>query len=534
MFKKVLSMFAIVFVLTITAGFAAYASPSIVDVRPDTNIVIRGIPVSFTVYVSAETNFVWAQAGANAVPVPGREIVTAGAPRDAAGVRVFVIDEVMPVATGNVYILAHSINDPAAAAVVRRSVFITVSGGQVGHPGAIAGIQIIDVFESRALQPNAVQLTVITGPHTGEVWVRLGAYPHSWYRGRLQSETPTSRIWTINYIPAVYEPHSVQVGSNTTYSLIGASLRYHDVRLEAPYIPRVNPIIHNRTINTNTVNVGNSTTIRVMTNQYVYSVWVSDADGIETVARRIPPFVESAARHFEVMVAPYRTGTLTIFAGAWVGDPNAVSIPENIVVHVPHVYITQASVTQIPNSLHEEALIRVTTNQNAGSVWAVLPDGETIRLNLIGQPGATGPRIWESRPAGISTPNITIRVSATTSNIPSVTQTLSNWGTVVGGAHLQGHSGIINLTQHNARRGSSVVVQFNVPDYMTQVRFAAHPGIPSTDARRLAQATGGRQLWGETIRMPTDANVAIVTLTVSAYINHAQQDITHFEIFLTD
>ena len=533
MIKKVFCMFVIVFALTLAMGFTVYANPEIVRApQPNRDTVLQGTQVIFTVYVNAETHYVWAVSGVNAEPVRHRAERAGSPPGTPAGTRVFEV-AVVPVATGYVMIIAGTTNNPNAANVVRWPVHITVSDGQAAQPGATPGVQIISVSETRALRQYAVQLTVTTGPHAGYVWARLGTYPQtSYWRGVLQSETPNTRVWTINYTPVSYVPHRVQVGSNTIYSIVGASLQYFNVELVAPFVPLSNPRIYSRTISTNAVNVGNSVTIRVWTNNDVYSVWAADPDGIETVGRRIPPDI--IGRNFEVMVAPYRTGTLTIFAGAYVGYSNAYSISENIVVHVPHVYISQASVTQVRNSPHEEAFIRVTTNQNAGSVWAVLPDGETIRMNLVGQPGVGASRIWEATPAGVPTPNITIRVSATTSNIPSVTQTLSNWGTVIGGAHIQGHTGIINLTQTHARRGSHIVVQFTVPDYMTQVRFAAHPGTPSTDARRLAQAEGGRQLWGETIRMPVDPNVAIVTLTVSAYINHLQHDITHFEIILTD
>ena len=529
MIKRVLSVFAIVFALTIITGLSVYASPSIVDVRANRTSVIQGANVTFTVYVSNETRFVWARSGAEVVPGVERAGAPLGAP---AGTRVFNVT-VWPTATGNVDILANTVNDTATA--VSRPVHITVSGGQATQPGAVGGIQILGISETRAIAPNTVQLTVVTGTQAGDVWVRFDAYPHNWRRGELQSESPASRIWTINYAPASFVPHRVQVGANTTYTLVGASFQYFDVGLLAPYAPRLNPVIFGRTISTTNVNVGNSVTIRVNTNQDAYSVWVLDADGIESVARRIPPFVPEASRHFEVMVAPYRTGTLRIFAGTGVGDPYAVYITENVVVHVPNVYITQASVTQVANSMHQEAVIRVTTNQNAGSVWAVLPDGETVRLSLVGHPGAQGNRTWEARPGGVPTPNVTIRVSATMSNIPSVTQTLSNWGAAVGGGgQLQAHTGIIGFTPGAARRGVSTLVEFYVPDNVTHVVILGTDGIPSSSALPMAQASAGRQRWGGTVVMPTGANITHVTLTVTTYIHGVRQDSAHHVVTLTN
>ena len=528
MIKRVFSIFALIFALTVATGFTVYANPSIIDVRANRTSVIQGVPVTFTVYVSAETGFVWARAGTNVVP----GVEAAGAPLGTPpGTRVFNVT-VVPQVTGNVYILANTTNDTANAA--SRAVHISVSDGQAAQPGAVGGIQILGISETRAIAPNTVQLTVVTGTQAGDVWVRFDAYPHNWRRGELQSESPTSRIWTINYAPASFVPHRVQVGSNTTYALVGASLQYFDVGLLAPYMPRLSPQIFGRTLSTNTVNVGNSVTIRVSTNQDTYSVWVVDSDGIESIGRRIPPLIPETVRHFEVMVAPYRTGTLTIFAGTGVGDPHAVSITEDIVVHVPQVYIFQANISQVGNSPNEEAFIRVITNQNAGSVWAVLPDGETIRLSLAGQPDAQGSRTWEARPAGVSTPNVTIRVSATSSNIPSITQTLSSWGAVGAGGQIPARIGVDDFVPATARRGMSTFVQFTVPANVTQVRISGNEGIATEDAIFLNLVPGGRQQWGQAIDMPSGRHVTHVTLSVATYVNNVRQDISHHEIMLTN
>ena len=528
MIQRVLSMFLVMFALTIATVFTVYASPSIVDVRANRTSVIQGAPVTFTVYVSSGTNFVWARSGANVIPAEPAAGAPLGAP---AGTIVFNVT-VVPVATGNVYILANTTNDVATA--VSRPMHITVSDGMAVQPGAVGGIQIIGISETRALQPYSVQLTVVTGTGANEVWVRIGSYPYSWYRGRLQSETPTSRIFTINYTPLAFVPHRVQVGSNTTYNLVGASLQYFDVVLAAPYMPRLNPEIFGRTLSAGSVNVGNTLTIRVTTNQDAYAVWVRCVDGFETVGRRIPPHVPETVRNFEVMVAPYRTGALTIFAGTGVGDPHAVYVAENIVVNVPQVYITQAVVTQVANSANEEVTIRVTTNPNVGSVWAVLPDGETIRLNLVGQPGAQGLRTWEARPAGVPTPNITLRVSATTSNIPSVIQTVSSWGSAMAGGQVATHTNIADFTPSSARRGSDPLVQFTVPDNVTHVRISGNEGIVTVDALPRELAVGGRQVWGQRVGLPSGANISHVTLTITSYIHHVRQDIAHHEIVLTN
>ena len=533
MVKRVFCIFVAIFAMTIAMGMTVYASPHILfEPRPNRDTVLQGTSVVFTVYVSPQTNYVWARAGVAATPVPHR-LERAGAPAGTPeGTRVFEV--AVPIfTTGNVYILANATNNLDTAQI--WPIRITVLDGQPVVPGAVPGIQIISVTETHALRPNSVQLTVVTGAQAGEVWVRLGVYPNNTYwRGVLQSETPNSRVWTINYTPAFYEPHRVQVGSNTTYTLIGASLRYFDVELTAPYLPRHDPQIFGSTISTNNINVGNSVTIRVSTNQDVYSVWVVDADGIESVARRIPPFMPDAIRHFEVMVAPYRTGALTVYAGIGVGDPHAVSTVKNVVVHVPHVYISQVVVTQVANSVHEEAQIRVTTNQQTGSVWAVLPDGETIRLNLVGQPGAGGSRVWEARPAGIPTPNITIRVSATTSDIPSVTQTISNWGAVIGGGQAPVVTGIANFTPDSARRGSRPEVSFTVPDNITQVRISGNHGVSEVNALRMGHAQAGRQLWGRDIVLPSGTHITHVTLTVTTYIDYVLQDIAHHNLVLTN
>ena len=528
MIKRVFGMFAIIVALTIVTGLTLYANP-IVNVRANRTNVLQGFSVTFTVYVSAETNFVWARSGANVYPAT---LSAAGAPLGTPpGTRVFSV-ELFPAATGNVDILASATNNIAAA--VSRPVHITVSDGQAAQPGAAGGIQILGISETRALQPYAVQLTVVTGTGVGEVWVRLGAYPHSWYRGRLQSETPTSRTFTINYSPVTFVPHRVQVGANTTYNLVGASLQYFDVALSAPYMPRLNPEIYSRTISSSNVNVGNSVTIRVSTNQDAYAVWVRDVDGIQTVGRRIPPHMPETVRNFEVMVAPYRTGALTIFAGTGVGDPHAVYITENVVVNVPQVYITQAVVTQVANSANEEVIIRVTTNQNAGSVWAVLPDEETIRLSLVGQPGAQGSRTWEARPAGVPTPNITLRVSATSSNIPSMIQTVSSWGTTIAGGQIIIHGNITDFTPSSARRGTNPLVQFTVPDNITHVRISGNEGIVTLEAEPQQPAAGGRRVWGERVGLPSRANISSVTLTIMSYINDVRQGVAHHEIVLTN
>ena len=530
MIKRVFCAFVIFCALTIVTAIAVFASPSIIQVRHNWPTgVVQGVSVTFTVYVSAETNFVWARSGVDVVP--GVREDRAGAPHGTpAGTRVFNVT-VWPNETGNVYILANSTNDITTA--VSRAEHIIVTDGLAGQPGLVGGIQILGVTETRAIAPNTVQLTVITGVQARYVWVRFDAYPHNWRLGELQSESPTGRIWTINYAPSPFVPHQVQVGSNTEYNVIGASLQDVTVTLSAPYLPRLNPQIYGRTLSPDNVNVGNIITVRVNTNADTYSVWVADADGIVTVGRRIPPFVPETVRHFEVMVAPYRTGALTIFAGTGVGDPHAVYIVENVVVHVPHVYITQASVTQVANSLHQEATIWVTTNQNAGSVWVVLPDGETIRLGLAGQPTAQGDRLWEARPAGVPSPNVTIRVSPTSSDIPSVTQTISNWGTAQGGQLLP-ITGVTGFTPNSARRGTSPRIQFYVPDNITHVIISGTDGIATINALPEAHPSGGRQRWAATPSMPTGANISHVTLTVTTYINAVRSDIAHHVVTLTN
>ena len=538
MFGKVLG--ALLSLTALATAFSlhgvVYANPEIMDVSASHSTIIPGQTVTFSVRVSPGTSHVWSRAEGLVEGVRGQTL--------ADGSVMFTVTA-EPRRTGNVYILANSTNDANTA--VSRAMHITVSAGGLPQPTPTpappqqqTGIQILSVAEARSEAENMVRLTIVTGPLAEFVWVRSPAlptdphYPNRWTLAALQSSTASTKTWVVSYPPVSMLPHRVEVFSNVQYLTGGASRQDFDVHMLYPYEPRLNPVIHSRNVSQSTVNVGNGVRVRVVTNQDAYSVWVRDVDGAEVVARRIPPHIPAAVRHFEAWVTPYRTGPITVYAGASVGDPNAVSVTENITVVVPLVNIVQASITQSDSfAVNEEVVIRVVTNQSAASVWAVLPDSTNLRLNLLEQQAGQSTRVWEARPAGVSSPNITIRVSPTTSNNPSVTQALSNWGEVAGG-QTPTQQTVTNFSPVQARRGQNVEIRFTVPEGLSAILVSGTDSISTVSATPVALATAGRQQWGATIAMPERANITHVTLTITTYRGNVQEDISHHVIHLAN
>ena len=264
-------------------------------------------------------------------------------------------------------------------------------------------IAIQAVWESEAAAEGFVQLTVVTGTAANFVWIQFEGNRHA--HGTRVTSDVTSSTWVINYRPSFYSPHTVTVYSNRSNSPVNAESREHLVFRHSPFVPLEHPIIQYITVtqrdiihaNPRYVAPGTEVTIRIRTNADMGAVWIRDVDGIERRATRVWP-TTTTQRNWEVVFTPTRPGYVVVFANETHNVWGAAQRSEFIGIGGGGAAIRHASASQILEwqwGLQANAVIRVTTNNQANSVWATLPNRQTVPLRQV-LGFDLSDRVWEA------------------------------------------------------------------------------------------------------------------------------------------
>jgi hypothetical protein len=393
---------------------------------------------------------------------------------------------VTPNNTTVVSVYANSTNVEFNAAVV--SVPITVTNTtttttvttpnhtvQIPPPPANLGpIAIASVTETPAASAGEVQLTVVTGIETSEVWVNFDRVNNARATGRFARATmvtqgTNSRTWVINFRPASWTVQQVEVGSNRTYNWPGAATQVYNLTLAQPFVAPITPRINSVTVNPRTILQNSTTTFTINTNLDAEHVWVRDSDGREHNAHRTTS--TATVRNWTVSFSPGRTGAVTVFANSTRTETGAATRTENISVgHGGASIIGTPSAQRISSNLTR---VNVTTNGTTESVWAIMP-GTNHRVALRRTSTATGNRTWSE---DVWTPedwgNITIGVSSQSGNINNLssedsrTISFSNTGTGTGTSiHSADHR---SNADREVRRGDIVEYRIITTDYVNSL-----------------------------------------------------------------
>ena len=395
------ALFAVMLFYALFAVQLAAASPTILNFQVDRTTVGQNEAVNFSVMTDPATEYVFAMM--DGIRFHGHLLYT-----DAEGRKEWGLT-VNPARTANVVIFANTTNTETgaaqlnipitvdfAAALVPEIVTVIPVQPQGANPviGAIGPISIQAVLETSPIAANMVQLTVVTGTATNYVWVRFDGNRTA--QGHRVASDLTSQTWVINYQPHFLGQHSVTVYSNRSNTWVGAYTRTVNVVLHQPFIPLVHPVIQTVTVSPSPVTPGMNVTIRVRTNADVGAVWIRDVDGIERVARSIPP-TTATQRNWEIVFRPTRAGSVVIFANSIHSPWGAAQRSEHIAMRGGRATVTHASASRFTCwtlGTGADTLIRVTTNHFANSVWAVLPNRQAIPLTQVSGAG-TSNRVWE-------------------------------------------------------------------------------------------------------------------------------------------
>jgi hypothetical protein len=392
-------MMATVVAFLLMAAVPVAAEPAVTNFSADRTTVASGQSITFSVTTTSQTQFVFAMA--DGVRTQGTRT---------SGNNWSII--VSPTQSTTIAIFANSSNNETGAA--RINIPVTVTGVAatpppvqapppvtVPQPPATLGpISIASVTETPATRTNFVQLTVVTGVESSEVWVNFdrvnGARNTGRFaRGTLQSQTASSKTWVINFSPTTWAPQRVEVGSNRTYNWPGAATQIFDVTLSQPFTRPSNPAIQSVSVNPRTVSPGNSTTFSIRTNADVENVWIRTVDGVEHNAVRAGS--TGTSRNWTVSFNPVRSGNVTIFANSHRSETGATTRTEHInvgsVARAAFVSTPSASWTGNVNVTHanNNLVITATTNEHTNSVWAVV-NGNRVQLNRTNS--GSGNRTW--------------------------------------------------------------------------------------------------------------------------------------------
>ena len=292
------------------------------------------------------------------------------------------------------------------------------------------------VWESEAAAEGYVQLTVVTGIAVSHVWIQFEG--NRFVHGTRSTSDVTTQTWIINYRPRFSTPHTVTVFSNWGNTPIGAYTREHVVFQHSPFIPLEHPVIQNITVaqrdiihaNPRYVAPGTEVTLRIRTNADMGAVWIRDIDGIERRAASVWP-TTATQRNWEVVFTPTRPGYVVVFANETHSPWGAAQRSEFVGIGGGGAAVINASASRIMEwhwGMQANAVIRVTTNEHTNSVWAVLPNRQTVPLRQVLGFGVSD-RVWE---AAVWTGGLPITVHASEAvgaagGFSDATMTINHW-----------------------------------------------------------------------------------------------------------
>jgi len=405
--RNFLASVAAMFLLALAFPMVVSAAPAFRNLSANTTSVQAGQAITFNIRTTVQATNVWATVDGQTIQaIPGA----------ANAIERDWTLTVNPTRTTVVMFFANANNTQNGAATASIPVNVTTVAavppiGQVPpvtSPGTGTGpLAIHSVTETPALRAGEVQLTVVTGTGAGEVWVRFDG--DRFRRGQRTAQTASNQTWVINFQPAQWATQTVQISSNTTYTLAGAINHSHQLALSAPFVRPVNPQIQNIQVSPRDVNTGANTTFTIRTNIDAEVVWVVDVDGNRHNAQR----TQNAAttRTWTVTFNPRRTGQVQVFANATDTATGAATRNENITVRQQRAEFTAGTAHW---STGNNVTVEVTTNQWAERVW-VEHLGQRLELNRQNW-GSTGNRTWRVEINNVSsaTSNLQVRASERT------------------------------------------------------------------------------------------------------------------------
>ena len=516
--------------LIITAiPIAAQARAQILDFVVDRTTVNEGQQVTFDIQTNNMANFVFAM-------VDGVRFAATRISEENE-IRTWEL-VITPQRSANVSVFANTSNNENGAVRVRMPIQV-ISGPQTPGgtppvtlpsdiiPDNIPPLGIHSIRETPARAQGEVQLTVVTGTAVEEVWTRLaeGRY----VRGERASRERNYQTFVINFTPLVQTPHTLQVWANRVYEWRGATMMSTEVNLIAPFVPNTTPLITNVTMTPTTPTSGQNVTVRIRTNQHVENVWVRDVNGVEREARRIAP-TTTMQRNFEVIITPFVSGNIQIYANVSRNTEGAATQTETVNVTTGAVMITNATATHpIANAQGVfSTTVRVTTNPHARAVWAVAADGQNrVQLTRISGTNETN-QVWEGT-INTSAPGLTVRASATTTSTSAdTTMSIVGWsGTGDADIH---NVQIIRQGQHvsNLVAGQSVTVRVTTTTNTNRVTITDNRVHTAQQNATLNQALSNatHNVWDFTFTAPNTPNVS-VRFDIRAFIQGQTVDSAH-------
>jgi len=506
-------------------------NPAILSLDFNRTTVTSGQNVLITVRTTPQANFVFAT-------IDG--VTTQGVIQsvDTAGNRQWVINVIPPAGqarTTNVAVSASTTNSEAGAA--RITIPITITGATptpsptptptpTPPTAPVGALEIVSITETQASSQGMVRLTVITGLGVNEVWVNFNRVNNQrgtghFARATMASQGTHSRTWILEFRPATWATQLVEVGANRTYNWPGATLRNHQLTLNAPFVPSATPIIIDPVlVNGREVTPGGTTTFTVQTNTDVGAVWVGDADGREHTASIASTTATTIT--WEVSFIPLSSGTVTVYANLTRTSAGAAMRVENVSIIGQRVQIQDARATWLGGA-NDEATVTVRTNRYAQSVWVV------IGTRIIPVPAqhdfaATGDRIWEVRVANAAVP-MQIRVSELPDRSSIDAQVIiSTFGTGTGtGTGIIGQGSIQSVTVPTWSAmvvpGSAAVIQVVTTAEIRELRITGtHGSVP----------------WSRPIFTTNAAGMRVWEVIVPIYANATPNTVTHFTVEARD
>ncbi|MCL1843238.1 MAG: hypothetical protein FWF79_05455 [Defluviitaleaceae bacterium] len=497
----------VAFVFVIALPMAVSAAPAVTNLEIDRTSITPGQNITFSVRTTAQVNFVFAV-------VDG---VTTQGVRVAPNSNEWTIT-ISPSGTGirTVSVFANTSNSQSGAA--RLNVPIIIAGAAATPtpsptapvippaPANLGPVAIASVTETPAQAAGFVQLTVVTGRETNEVWVnfdrpnnvrRTGRFA----RGTMLTQDANSRTWVINFRPAAWTPQQVEVGSNRTYDWPGAATRTVDLTLTQPFVAPLNPTIQNVTVNNSTVAPSANVTFTIRTNTDVEYVWVRDVNGNEHNANRTQ--TTTTARTWNVTFNPQRTGSVTVFANAERNTTGAAQRSQSISVTTARAQIV-GTPTAVVLGVTNNTRVTVTTNRYAETVWVEMGAGMG-RVELTRTDSGTGNRTWQRDVWDVVTGNINIVVGAVASGginaTPDDTRTITRGGTTGTGII---HS-ITPVTPTTVTRGSQVTFRVQTSADVHQLIVPSTQFVfPFIPQEVIATGTAGRA-WDVTVAVEHSA-----------------------------
>jgi len=477
------------FLLILAFPATAFATPAITNLTMDRTTVTPGQSITFSVRTTPQAQFVFAMI--DGIRAQGTRIST-----DATGNHNWQIT-INPTRSATVVVFANATNTETGAASM--SVPITVTGTTAADPvlpiipvtpgnvGNIGPVGITNLRETPAIAPNAVRLTLNTGPEANYTWVRFDG--SRYVQGTMIAQNALYRTWTIDFRPQTWAVQQVQVGANRTYHYTGAALQNFNLTLTQPFVPPIFPEIRNAVLTPTQVNAGARQTIRITTNEHVGAVWIRDMDGRETNARSITPNT-ATTRTWEVNFNPTRSGTVTIYANATRTATGAATRQESITVRGQNVNINDARITRTSGATND-GIIRVTTNRYAESVW-VLHNNNIFPLHHIS--GTTGNRVWEVHITNASLP-LQVRASANRNHTGVDDElTIWNWNVTHWGDGRQDDNWWWDDPWHNWNWGTGTtwgtgpVREISIPSWSREISRSA--SAPNREVRIRVETRG--------------------------------------------